>query len=347
MPGRRGALAQGLLALLLRHHLLLVVVALFAWFATASPFFASRFNLLNLLRESAELGIVCLGATLVLLIGRLDLSVGAVLAGAALIVIVGFKAWGLPWPAMVALALAFGFAVGTLNGLLTAVLGVPSFIATLGTLVILRGIVQWATATETVRTANSRFTTDPAFQFLGTGTVGGVPLSLILFAALFAVLAALMNLTRIGTALYALGGNPEAARRAGIRVTAAEIGVFAFAGLAAAAAGVLVASRLDSVSFQTGQYLEFTVLIAVIVGGTSIAGGIGGVFGTLYGVALVGILNNGMVMLAVDRDRQDIVLALFLIAALLLDRHLHRILRRRVRARPAAAGAAPPPTAAP
>jgi ribose transport system permease protein len=320
---------QVVLRLFLRHHLLLVVAGLFLYFSSFLPFFSSSFNLLNLLRESSELGLVCLGATLVVLIGRLDLSVGAVLAASALIVIVGFKAWGLPYSAMVVLALLFGLVVGALNGILTTVVGVPSFIATLGTLVILRGVVQWATATETVRSANSQFTTDPVFQFPGSGMVAGVPFSVVLFAAALVLLAVLMNLTRIGTAIYAMGGNPEAARRAGIRVRATEICVFAFAGLCAATAGVMVSSRLDSVSFQTGQYLEFTVLIAVIVGGTSIAGGIGGVVGTLYGVGLVGVLNNGMVMMLVDRDRQDIVLALFLIGALLLDRYVHRTLRRQ------------------
>jgi ribose/xylose/arabinose/galactoside ABC-type transport system permease subunit len=311
-------------ALALRHHLLVAVVAVFLLFAWASPFFASSFNLLNLLRESAELGIVCLGATLVLLIGRLDLSVGAVMAISALLMIVGFKALGLPWPLLIPVALLFGLVVGAINGVFTAVIGVPSFIATLGMLVILRGILQWATATETMRAANSTFTTDVSFLFIGNGLALGLPVSFFVFSAFFLVLVVLLKATRIGTAIYAMGGNIQAALRAGIRVRALEIGVFAFAGFLSAVAGVLLASRLDSVSFQTGQYLEFTVLIAVILGGTSIAGGIGGVWGTLLGTALVGILANGMVMLAIDRDVQDIVLACFLVTALLIDRYLHR-----------------------
>lgn len=312
------------LAFALRHHLLVAVVAIFALFAWASPFFASTFNLLNLLRESSELGIVCLGATLVLLIGRLDLSVGAVMAMSALLVIVGFKTLDLPWPLLIPVALLFGLAMGAINGVFTALIGVPSFIATLGMLVILRGILQWATATETMRAANTTFSTDASFQFIGNGLVLGLPVSLFVFVAFFLALLILLKVTRIGTAVYAVGGNIQAAMRAGIRVRALEIGVFAFAGLCSAVAGVLLASRLDSVSFQTGQYIEFTVLIAVILGGTSIAGGIGGVWGTLLGTALVGILASGMVMLAVDRDVQDIVVACFLITALLVDRYLHR-----------------------
>jgi ribose/xylose/arabinose/galactoside ABC-type transport system permease subunit len=313
--------------LALRHHLLLIVVGLFLYFSYHLPFFASWFNILNLLRESGELGIICLGATLVVLIGRLDLSVGALLAASALIVIVGFKVWELAYLMVILLAILFGLLAGALNGVLTTICKVPSFIATLGSLVIFRGIVQWATATEAVRGANGRFTTDPEFLFPGSGLVAGVPFSVCLFMGIFVCLVVLTKFTRVGTAIYAMGGNREAARRAGIQVNAIEICIFSFAGMCAATAGVLLASRLDSVSFQTGQYLEFTVLIAVIVGGTSITGGIGGVVGTLYGIGLVGVLNNGMVMMAIDRDSQDVVLALFLIGALLLDRYLNQALR--------------------
>ena len=276
------------------------------------------------MRESAELGIVCIGATLVLLIGRLDLSVGAVLAISALIVIVGFKVIGLPWPFLVAVAVLFGLAAGAFNGVLTAVVGIPSFIATLGTLIILRGVLQWATATAVLREANSIFTDNPSFRFVGNGLVLGAPVSLWLLGLLFVIVLLALRVTRLGTAIYAIGGNIQAATRAGLPIRRLEIGVFALAGVCSALAGVLLASRLDSVSFQTGQYLEFKVLVAVILGGTSVAGGQGGVWGTLLGVAFVGILNNGMVMLTIDRDIQDVVVGLFLVMALIVDRWLNQ-----------------------
>ena len=186
--------------------------------------------------------------------------------------------------------------------------------------------MQWAASTEWMRDANSTFSTDPAFQFIGGGDVGGaVPLSVVLLAILFALVLFVLHYTKIGVGIYAFGGNFQAATRAGIRVKLIEVGVFAFSGMCAATAGILLASRLDSVTYQTGQYLEFQVLIAVILGGTSIAGGVGTIWGTIIGISLIAFLNNGMVMTATDRDVQDIVVALFLLFALFTDRLLHKL----------------------
>lgn len=309
---------------LLKNQLAVLAVLAFVFFALVSPFFASAFNLQNLAREGAELGIVCVGATLVLLLGRLDISVGAVLGMSALIVILGCKAFALPLPLLVVVVLLFGAGIGAINGVLSSVVGIPSFIATLISLVILRGVMQWASSTEIMRTANSAVSTDRVFLAIGNGVFAGIPTSVLVLAVLFAATILVLRFTRIGTSIYALGGNFQAALRAGLRVTALEIGVFAFAGFCSALAGIFLASRLDSVTYQTGQYLEFYVLIAVILGGTSIAGGVGGVWGTLLGVAFIGILNNGMVMLTVDRDYQDVVIAAFLVFALVGDQYLNR-----------------------
>lgn len=310
----------------IRNQLLLILLGVFLYFHFASPFFATGFNLITLGREGAEFGLICIGVTLVMILGRLDISVGSVMAVSALIMIIGYKTLEIHWGYLIPICLVFGVLIGTINGLLTAIIGVPSFIATLGTLIILRGLMQWAASTEWMREANSVFSTDPAFQFIGGGDVGGVvPLSVVLLAILFAAVLFVLRYTRIGTAIYAFGGNFQAATRAGIRIKLIEVGVFAFSGVCAALAGVLLASRLDSVTYQTGQYLEFQVLIAVILGGTSIAGGVGSIWGTILGISLIAILNNGMVMTATDRDVQDIVVALFLLFALFSDRLTYRL----------------------
>lgn len=310
----------------IRNQLLLILLGVFLYFHFASPFFATGFNLITLGREGAEFGLICIGVTLVMILGRLDISVGSVMAVSALIMIIGYKTLEIHWGYLIPVCLLFGLLIGTINGLLTALIGVPSFIATLGTLIILRGLMQWAASTEWMREANSVFSTDQAFQFIGGGDVGGVvPLSVVLLAILFAAVLFVLRYTRIGTAIYAFGGNFQAATRAGIRIKLIEVGVFAFSGVCAALAGILLASRLDSVTYQTGQYLEFQVLIAVILGGTSIAGGVGTIWGTILGISLIAILNNGMVMTATDRDVQDIVVALFLLFALFSDRLTYRL----------------------
>ncbi len=315
-----------ILRYLLRHQLLLIVVGLFVYFHFASPYFSTTFNLVTLAREGAEFGIICIGVTLVLILGRLDISVGSVMAVSALIMIIGFKTLQIHWGYMVPVCLLFGLLVGAFNGLLTTHLGVPSFIATLGTLIILRGLMQWASSTEMMREANSIFSTDPGFQFIGSGDVGGVvPLSVVLLALIFVAVLLVLRFTKIGTGIYAFGGNPQAAKRAGVRVKVIEIGIFAFSGVCAAIAGILLASRLDSVTYQTGLYLEFPVLIAVILGGTSTAGGVGSIWGTVLGISLISILNNGMVMTAIDRDIQEIVVALFLLFSLFFDRLTHKL----------------------
>lgn len=313
----------------IRNQLLLIFLGVFLYFHFSSPFFATGFNFITLGREGAELGIICIGVTLVLILGRLDISVGSVMAVSALIMIIGFKTLQIHWAYLIPICMLFGLLIGTINGLLTALIGVPSFIATLGTLIILRGLMQWAASTEWMREANSVFSTDTAFQFIGGGDVGGVvPLSVVLLAIIFAGALFVLRYTKIGTEIFAFGGNFQAATRAGVQVKLIEVGVFAFSGLCAATAGILLASRLDSVTYQTGQYLEFQVLIAVILGGTSIAGGVGTIWGTILGIGLIAILNNGMVMTATDRDVQDIVVALFLLFALFTDRLTHKLAGR-------------------
>ena len=311
---------------LVRYNLFIIVVVVYIFFHLTTPFFSSSFNLLTLAREGAELGIICIAVTLVLILGRLDISVGSTMAVSAMIMIIGFKTFEIHWVLLIFLCIFFGFVVGLINGYLSAIIGIPSFIATLGTLILLRGLLQWAAATDWIREANYIFSEDENFLFIGNGDLFGlIPLSLFAMIIIFILTLLFLNFTKIGTSIYALGGNFQSALRAGIRVKLIEIGVFAFTGICAAISGIFLASRLDSVTYQTGQYLEFQVLIAVILGGTSIAGGIGNIWGTILGIALIAILNNGMVMMAVDRDVQDIIIAIFLLFALFADNYLHNL----------------------
>ena len=311
---------------IIKYNLFIIVLVVYLFFHFYTPFFSTSFNLLTLAREGAELGIICIAVTLVLILGRLDISVGAIMAVSAMIMILGFKSFEISWVLLIFICIFFGFIVGLINGFLSAVIGIPSFIATLGTLIMLRGLLQWAAATKWMRDAQFMFSEDEGFLFIGNGDIFGlIPLSLFVMILIFIIVYFILNFTRIGTSIYAIGGNFQSALRAGVRVKLIEIGVFSVAGICSAIAGIFLASRLDSVTYQTGQYLEFQVLIAVILGGTSIAGGIGTISGTILGIALIAILNNGMVMMAVDRDIQDIIIAIFLLFALFTDKYLHNI----------------------
>ena len=311
---------------IIKYNLFIIVLFVYLFFHFYTPFFSTSFNLLTLAREGAELGIICIAVTLVLILGRLDISVGAIMAVSAMIMILGFKSFEISWVLLIFICIFFGFIVGLINGFLSAVIGIPSFIATLGTLIMLRGLLQWAAATKWMRDAQFMFSEDEGFLFIGNGDIFGlIPLSLFVMILIFIIVYFILNFTRIGTSIYAIGGNFQSALRAGVRVKLIEIGVFSVAGICSAIAGIFLASRLDSVTYQTGQYLEFQVLIAVILGGTSIAGGIGTISGTILGIALIAILNNGMVMMAVDRDIQDIIIAIFLLFALFTDKYLHNI----------------------
>ena len=311
---------------IIKYNLFIIVLFVYLFFHFYTPFFSTSFNLLTLAREGAELGIICIAVTLVLILGRLDISVGAIMAVSAMIMILGFKSFEISWILLIFICIFFGFIVGLINGFLSAVIGIPSFIATLGTLIMLRGLLQWAAATKWMRDAQFMLSEDEGFLFIGNGDIFGlIPLSLFVMILIFIIVYFILNFTRIGTSIYAIGGNFQSALRAGVRVKLIEIGVFSVAGICSAIAGIFLASRLDSVTYQTGQYLEFQVLIAVILGGTSIAGGIGTISGTILGIALIAILNNGMVMMAVDRDIQDIIIAIFLLFALFTDKYLHNI----------------------
>ena len=309
-----------------KYNLFIIVLIVYVFFHFYTPYFSTSFNLLTLAREGAELGIICIAVTLVLILGRLDISVGSIMAVSAMIMILGFKSFEIHWIILIFVCIFFGFIVGLVNGFLSAVVGIPSFIATLGTLIMLRGLLQWAAATKWMRDAQFMFSEDEGFLFIGNGDLLGIiPLSLFVMIIIFILVFLTLNFTKIGTSIYAIGGNFQSALRAGIRVKIIEIGVFALVGICSAIAGIFLASRLDSVTYQTGQYLEFQVLIAVILGGTSIAGGIGNIWGTILGIALIAILNNGMVMMAIDRDIQDIIIAIFLLFALFTDKYLHNI----------------------
>lgn len=291
----------------------LILVLLCVVLALGAPNFLTLANLLTVLQSISMQGLIALGMTLVILVREIDLSVGAAAAFSGCLV-----AWlagrGVPIPAAISLALAAGALLGVFTGVMRARFAVPSFITTLALFTGLRG-------GALLLTGGFPLTPFPqSYAFLGSGHVAGVPFPALLLAAGFLFTHVLMRRTAFGRAVYAAGGNPEAARLAGIHVARVRTLVLALTGLLAALSGVVLSSRIMSGTPTVAQGWELDVIAAVIIGGTSLAGGVGTVWGTLVGIVFIGVVVNGMTLLDVQPYTQHVVRGLLIFAAVLLNR---------------------------
>ncbi|WP_025820189.1 ribose ABC transporter permease [Shewanella marina] len=297
---------KSLIALLL----LIVVVSLI------NPNFFSVDNLLNILRQTSVNAIIAVGMTLVILTAGIDLSVGSVLAlcGALAASLIGMEV-----PILVAIptALLAGATLGAISGIIIAKGKVQAFIATLVTMTLLRGVTMVYTDGRPVSTGF----TDVADQFawFGTGSALGIPIPVWLMVIVFAAIWYLLNHTRFGRYIYAIGGNESAARLSGINVDRVKIGVYALCGTLAALAAIIVTSRLSSAQPTAGMGYELDAIAAVVLGGTSLAGGRGRITGTLIGALIIGFLNNALNLLDVSSYYQMIVKASVILLAVMID----------------------------
>lgn len=302
--------------------LALVVMCIFL--AVASDSFLTTTNLLNIGRQVSLLGIMAIGMTFVLISGEIDLSVGSTYALAGLstgmLIVMG---WSLA-PA-VAVGLLCGAAIGLINGVLSTYGRLPSLIATLGMLSIVRGTALLLTGGQPV-TVNERNGADPQvlelFEYLGQGYLFGlVPMQLVFFAAIAGFGWLVLSRTAFGFRVFAVGGSAKAARVSGIHTQSVKIWAFVIMGMLAALAGVLSIAFLPSgQAGRTGLGLELDVIAAVVVGGTSLAGGVGTVLGTVLGVLIIGVLRNGLVLMGVSPFMQEVMIGLVIIAAVAIDK---------------------------
>jgi len=276
--------------------------------ALATDAFFTHSNLGNVLRQNAFTAILAAGMSLVILTGGIDLSVGSVVGLAGVLSADALLRTG-SLPAGVAVGLLVGLAVGTVNGIAVTKLRVPPFIVTLAMMLIVRGAAYKHTDARTISGLPS------SFAALSQGA-----LSAAIMAAVFALTWLLLMRTPFGRHVYATGGNPEAAWLAGIRVDRVLLAVYALCGLCAGLAGVLVASRLNAGYPKAGEFYELDAVTAVVVGGTSLFGGRGSIWGTLAGAFFIGILNNGLNLFHVETYDQLMVKGVVLLAAASLDR---------------------------
>jgi len=303
-----------------KHSAALIVFGLVVAFgSTSTGTFATGSNIENIARQISLDAPMVFGQAVVLIAGGIDISVGSTMAMAAAIAI-GLQPYGTL--TAVAAALLFGLAVGVVNGLLVTRGRIVAFVATLGTMSVVRGLLLTYTGQRSLSGQ------DPAFAWWGGGQIGPVPVSLLVVLALLGVLWVFLGHTREGRALYAIGGSKDAAFLGGVSVDRGLMVAFSISGALAAVSGVLVASRLNSASVQLGADAPLMSISAALIGGASLLGGKGGIIGAFFGVLALGILNNGMNLLGVPTYSQIAIRAMILIAIVAIDA-LGTALRRR------------------
>src|SRR5687767_695898 len=267
-------------------------------------------NLTNILGQVAVIAVLAAGSSLVIFAGGIDLSVGAVLAAAGAAA-AGTLGAGWPAAAAIAAAVATGAVFGTANGLIVSRLGLPPFIATLGMLGIARGLTYVSLG------GAPRYGFPESFLALAQARVAGLPAAVWIMLALFAAAHVLATRTAFGRALFALGGNEEAARLAGVPVARVKTAAYALCGACAGLAGVLLAARLDSAEPQAGDGYELDAIAAVVMGGASLAGGEGTAGGSLVGALLMGVVRNGLNLLNVSAYWQKAAIGSIILGAVL------------------------------
>jgi ribose/xylose/arabinose/galactoside ABC-type transport system permease subunit len=289
--------------------ILILVIA----FSLAQPAFLSPDNLIGIVRQVALIGIMAVCTTFVIMTGGVDLSVGPVLALAGLVSFFCLDA-GMPLPVVVLAGLAVGVGVGMVNGAIVAWLQLPPIIVTLATLSIVRGGALLVGGPEQHLIRN-----EPAYSFIGAGSLWGLPFSIYIFAFVAIVMVLVQRYTALGLLVAAIGDNERAARLSGHRTALTKIVVYAISGLGAALAGIIQSSQVHTALATYGPFgTELDVIAAVVVGGTSIMGGNGSIARTLLGVLFLGVVNNGMNILNVPIDVQLIVKGAVIVVALAL-----------------------------
>lgn len=304
---------RALLLVLKRHGILVAFALLVAAMSLSSPRFLRSENLLNIAQQTSVHGVMAVGMTFVILTGGIDLSVGSLLALSG--VVCGYLLHaGVPMPLAVGATLLAGALMGLLNGLVITKARVTPFVVTLGTMSIARGVAHIVTGAQPI----SQF--GEAFLFLNRGEVCRVPMPVILFLLTVAAAALVLNRTRLGRYVYAIGGNTSAARLSGIAVDRYTTLAYVICGLTAAFGAVLLTSRLEAAESIAGMGYELDVIASVVIGGTSLLGGRGGVGGTLIGALLIGTINNSMNLLHISSYYQLVVKGAIIVAAVVLDR---------------------------
>ena len=293
----------------------LLALCVVLWILT--PYFLTISNLLNIAEQTAIIAIVATGMTFVIITAGIDLSVGSVLAFSGVVMASLLQA-KVPLPLALIVGVAVGFLSGTLNGLFITLGHLPPFIATLGMMSVARGAALLFTEGRPI----SGFS--DGFRYLATGKVLGIPMPVIVMLAVYAIAYFLLTRTKLGRYTYAIGGNEEATVLSGVNVKLYKTLIYGICSGLSGLAAILLTARLNSAQPIAGMMYELDAIAATVIGGTSLMGGEGNVFGTLIGALIIGVLRNGLNLLSISSFTQQIVIGLVIIVAVLLDMTLKK-----------------------
>ena len=292
--------------------LLAMVLFLYIFPTTHNTFLTTK-NIFNVLRQSSTNLMLACGMTMVIILGGIDLSVGSIIAMSGVLGAAAVVWGGMPEIVGILIAIFSGLIFGLLNGLVIALTKIPPFIVTLASMNIAKGIAYVYSGGKPIRCMTD------AWKVLGAGYVGPVPTPVVTMTLVFIVAVLFLNRTKMGRHVYAVGGNDTAAKFSGISTAKVKFVVYSFSGLMAGLAGITIASRLYSGTCTSGDGAEMDAIAAVVVGGTSMAGGSGKLGGTLIGVLIIGILNNGLNLMGVNSDWQYIIKGAVILLAVYVD----------------------------
>ena len=300
--------------ILSKYGIFIAFALLVIFMGIVSPPFFNPSNIINILRQTSVNGIIAVGMTFIIITGGIDLSVGSLLALSAVIA-TSFAHPG-EWPLVVPVCLGVlvGLTGGVVNGVLIAKKRMAPFIVTLGMMTVARGFALVYTNGRPVINLSD------GYNKIGGGYISGIPIPVLVFVFIVAIGAFVLHYTRFGRYTYAVGGNELAAKVSGIKTDNIKISMYAITGALAGLAGVVLSSRVMSGSASTGQGYELDAIAAVVIGGTSLSGGIGTIAGTVVGALIIGVMNNGLDLMNVSSYWQLIVKGLIIVLAVMLDK---------------------------
>ena len=325
-----GSTSLGMLLLKGRTFIALLILLIF--FSFKAPNFTQWSSIVLMVKHSSIYGLLALGMTLVIITGGIDLSVGAV-AGLSGMIAGGLMIEGirLPWiagtiypnvPMILVIVFAVAIIIGLVAGFLIAKVNVPAFIATLGTMYICRGAAMLRSGGATFPNLfGDAAKGNLGFDVIGSGAIPGidVPYSIIIFLVMAAIAAFIMKKTPMGNQIYAVGGNERAATLSGIKINKVKLSVYVFSSVCAAMAGIIMTSQLRAAHPATGESWEMNAIASVVLGGTSMSGGLGTIGGTIVGILVINVLNDGMIMMGVSSFWQMVIKGIVIIVAVVID----------------------------
>jgi inositol transport system permease protein len=330
-PSARGRVTRESVGTFVRKYLIVFIFlgmcVLLALFSPDNSFLKPQ-NLINVVRQISVIGLLALGVMLTIIALGIDLSLGSVLAFSAVVSasLVQQQGWkealypNLELPAIIAVlaGLGVGLFLGGFNGFLIATFRIPPFIATLGMMTMARGFAYIYSNGRPVSTLREEF------LWIGGGDIFGIPVPIVIFVTVIVLTHLMLNFTRFGRHIYAIGGNETAARVSGVNIASTKLRIYAFSGLMAGLGGIVITARTQSATPALGIGYELDAIASAVIGGTSFAGGIGTVWGTVVGALIIGVMNNGLDLLNVSPFYQQVVKGVIIIIAIIIDERKNR-----------------------